>query len=203
MGLEPFTEPEELRIRFPLVFSEILLYIMILLVYSCIAPIMSYVMLFAFILLLITYLNQFIYIYSNAESDEGGDLWPKMVKIMLVAILIAEVTLAGVISIKEAIISSTLMIPLICGTCLFILYLEQQHYRVTLFLPSTLCKLEDAKINKKLDKSFLKEQYIQPALRKKIEPSPIESENSCNERNDETDDTQQSTLLFREDSIIV
>ena len=201
MGLESFTEPEEMRIRFPLVFSEIVLYIMILLVYSCIAPIMSYVMLFAFGLLLLTYLNQFIYIY-NAVSDEGGDLWPKMAKITLVATLIAEVTLAGVMSIKESVLSSTLMIPLICGTILFILYLEQQHYRVTLFLPSTLCKLEDAKNKETLDFSFLKEQYIQSALRIKRETIPTETNESCNENSDGFNETQKS-LLFQEGSEVV
>lgn len=61
MGLSPLTEPEEMD--FPLAFAENVLYVMILLVYSCIAPIMSYVMLFVFTLTLVTYQNQFIFIY--------------------------------------------------------------------------------------------------------------------------------------------
>ena len=53
MGLEPLSDPEEMD--FPMAFAEVVLYCMVLLVYSCIAPIMSYVMLLIFFLLLVTY----------------------------------------------------------------------------------------------------------------------------------------------------
>lgn len=81
---------------------------------------------------------------------------------------IAQLTLIGIMSIKQSVLSSTLLIPLIIITALFSMYLEQQHYKVTKFLPSTICKHVDA-INKgTLDKSFLEGQYIQPALKTKI-----------------------------------
>jgi hypothetical protein len=165
MGLEPLTEPE--LMDFPLAFAEVVLYCMILLVYSCIAPIMSYVMFIIFGLLLITYSNQFIFVYS-AKFDQGGVLWSRMVKITLFSMLVAQATLIGIMSMKQSTLSSTLLVPLSWITILFALYLEQQHYRVTEYLPSTICKRVDSKNHGKLDMSFLEGQYAQPALKTKI-----------------------------------
>jgi hypothetical protein len=165
MGLQPLTELEDMD--FPMVFAEIVLYIMILLVYSCIAPIMSYVMLLIFAILLVTYQNQLIFIYS-AANDQGGMLWAKMVKIILWCIFIAQITLLGIMTLKQSALSSTLLIPLICCTVIFAVYLQQQHYIVTKFLPSTICKQVDIQNHGKLDYAFLKGQYIQPALHTKI-----------------------------------
>jgi hypothetical protein len=80
MSLQSLTELGDMN--FPMAFAEISLYIMILLVYSCIAPIMSYVMLLILAILLITYQNQLIFIYS-VVNDQGGMLWAKMVKIIV------------------------------------------------------------------------------------------------------------------------
>lgn len=165
MGFSPLTEPDEMD--FPISMAEIILYIMILLVYGCIAPIMSYVMLMAFGLMLITFTNQFIFIYT-AASDEGGSLWPKMVKVTLICVVIAELILIGLMSLNQSVLSSILLIPLLCCSILFIVYLEQQHYRVINVVPSTMCKLEDRENEEKLDKSFLKGQYTQPALKAKM-----------------------------------
>ncbi len=172
MGIKPLTEPDEMD--FPVVFAETVLLLMILLVYSCIAPIMSYVMLMIFVVLLVTYMNQFIFIYS-ATNDQGAVFWSKMIKIILLCMLIAQVTLIGVMGIKESALSSTLLIPLFCATVLFALYLEQQHYKVTNYLPSTICRLTDDENRGTLDYTFLSGQYIQPALKAKpMQPDPFD-----------------------------
>ena len=165
LSLVPLTEPDQMQ--FPTVFADVILYIMILLVYSCIAPIMSYVMFVIFAMLLVTYRNQFIFIY-NAKDDQGGLLWSKTMKSILLTIFIAQFTLIGVMTIKQSVLSVTLLLPLLTITTLFSLYLEQQHYRVTNCLPSTICKHVDGMNEGKLDKSFLEGQYIQPALKAKI-----------------------------------
>eukprot|EP00551_Chaetoceros_affinis_P006458 CAMPEP_0203685338 /NCGR_PEP_ID=MMETSP0090-20130426/48496_1 /ASSEMBLY_ACC=CAM_ASM_001088 /TAXON_ID=426623 /ORGANISM="Chaetoceros affinis, Strain CCMP159" /LENGTH=1259 /DNA_ID=CAMNT_0050554529 /DNA_START=115 /DNA_END=3894 /DNA_ORIENTATION=- len=165
LGLEPLTEAEEMD--YPLIFAEVVLYFMIVLVYSCIAPIMSFVMMILFILLLVTYQNQFIYVYSSV-NDQGGLLWPRMVKMLLFYMIIAEVTLIGIMSIKQSAISSTLLVPLAWCTVLFGMYLQQQHYNVTNYLPSTIAKGRDVKNHGRLDTSFLKDAYMQPALMTKI-----------------------------------
>eukprot|EP00551_Chaetoceros_affinis_P015053 CAMPEP_0203709506 /NCGR_PEP_ID=MMETSP0091-20130426/62140_1 /ASSEMBLY_ACC=CAM_ASM_001089 /TAXON_ID=426623 /ORGANISM="Chaetoceros affinis, Strain CCMP159" /LENGTH=650 /DNA_ID=CAMNT_0050586571 /DNA_START=87 /DNA_END=2039 /DNA_ORIENTATION=+ len=172
MGIKPLTEPDELDI--PVVFAESILFLMILLVYSCIAPIMSYIMLMVFVVKLVTYMNQFFFIYSG-KDDQGGILWSRMMKMILLCMLIAQVTLGGIMSIKASALSSTLLIPLLCTTIVFALYLEQEHYKVTHYLPSTICKFTDVQNEGKIDMTFLDGQYIQPALKaKEMHPSPFD-----------------------------
>ena len=137
---------------------------------------MSYVMIIVFLLLLVTYSNQFIFVYSS-KSDQGGVLWSKMMKITLFSMMLAQVTLIGIMSIKQSSISSTLLVPLAWITLFFSLYLELQHYKVTNFLPSTKCRRIDAANKGTLDMSFLQGQYVQPALKTKIvEPNPYDHE---------------------------
>ncbi len=178
LGLEPLTEPEEMD--YPLIFAEVVLYLMIVLVYSCIAPLMSFVMLILFVVMLVTYQNQFIYVYSSVH-DQGGILWTRMVKILLFYMIVAEVTLIGIMSIKQSAISSSLLVPLAWCTFLFAVYLQQQHYRVANYLPSTIAKRQDLK-NHGRDASFLKDAYIQPALKTKILlPSGLNDEENNSE----------------------
>ncbi len=190
MGLAPLTEPEKLE--FPTVLGDIILYMMILLVYSCIAPIMSYVMFVIFGMLLVTYKNQFIYIY-NAKHDEGGNLWSKTVRAILLIMFIAQFTLIGIMSLKQSVVCSTLLVPLLAITSLFALYLEQEHYKVTVFLPSTICNYVDTINEGRLDKSFLQGQYVQPALKAKI-LLPNDSTNE-NENEEERSNFSESMLV--------
>lgn len=162
MGLEPLTEPDDMD--FPIPLAEIILYMMILFVYSCISPIMSYVLLVAFAIMTLAYANQFIFIY-NASSDEGGAIWTKFVKMFLRTVVFAELILIGILSINKGLLSSILMIPLFICTILFMTYIEQQHFKVIQFLPSTVCRLVDTDNAGKLDIAFLRGQYIQPALK--------------------------------------
>jgi len=172
MGLQPLTVPDEMD--YPMAFAEILLYLTILLVYSCIAPIMSFVMLFLFMILMVTYRNQIIYIYTS-ENDLGGMLWEKTIKILIFCMIVAQLTLIGVLSLKQSAISSVLVVPLTPLTILFAIYLSQEHFKVTQVLPSTLCKHEDTKNFGSIDLSFLKDQYMQPALKtKELLPSNFE-----------------------------
>jgi hypothetical protein len=169
MSLQSLTELGDMN--FPMAFAEIALYIMILLVYSCIAPIMSYVMLLILAILLITYQKQLIFIYS-AVNDQGGMLWAEMVKIIVwcIFVFIAQITLLGtcIMSFKQSALSSTLLIPLICCTVIFTVYLQQQHCIVTNYLPPNICKHTDIQNHGKIDYVFLKGQYIQPALHTNI-----------------------------------
>ena len=82
--------------------------------------------------------------------------------------VIAQVTLIGIMSIKKSALSSTLLVPLCWGTVFFALYLEQEHYKVTQTLPSTICKRIDYRNRGNLEMSFLEGRYVQPALQTKL-----------------------------------
>jgi hypothetical protein len=61
------------------------------------------------------------------------------------------------------------MIPLLIITVLFVIYLGQQHFKMTKFLASSQCMDTDRKNNagRPMDMGNMKGQYIQPELREK------------------------------------
>jgi hypothetical protein len=165
MGILPMSEADEME--YPMLFAEMILYFMINLVYSCIAPIMSYILLICFGLLNVVFRHQLIYTYSR-ENDDGGKLWSSAIMLLITCMIISEFTLIGIVMLKKAFIPGVLLIPLIACTFLFTSYIKQQHFLVTQYVPSTLCSAVD-KANKDLDLSFLKDKYLQPALAEKKE----------------------------------
>jgi hypothetical protein len=160
---KPLSCPEE--IEYPLLFSEMILYFLVTLIYSCVAPIMPYFILITFGILSIVFRHQLIYIYSP-ENDDGGKLWSKVIMLLIICLFLAEFTLTGILSLKQGVLAATLMIPLIVISGLCFIYITQQHFRVTEFTPSTLSKKHDIR-NFGMDCSFLNQQYIQPSLKTK------------------------------------
>lgn len=120
-----------------------------------------------FAVLSVVYRHQLIYIYSK-EGDKGGQLWPVMIHLLIVCIYVSEITLIGILILKEGIIAGALMVPLFAFTVLFTIYIQNQHFRCTKFVPSTITKEEDLKNYGELDISFLHNQYLQPALKVKM-----------------------------------
>jgi len=165
MGILPISESEEME--YPHLFAQMILYFMINLVYSCIAPVMSYILLICFGLLSVVYRHQLIYTYSR-ENDDGGKLWSSAIMLLITCMFVSEFTLIGIVFLKEAFIPGVLLIPLIVCTFLFTSYIKQQHFLVTEHVPSTLCTAVD-KANKHTDLGFLEDKYLQPALAVKTE----------------------------------
>jgi hypothetical protein len=157
------------RLQLADVLSNLMLFFMITLAYACLSPAMCFLMCFIFRLLETGYRNQLIYVYSP-DRDYGGHLWPHAVKILIICIIIAELTLFGVLGYRKGIIAAPLCLPLIVVTVLFMEFLKQQHYLVPYRLPSINCSLEDKK-NSDMSYDFLQNMYLQPSLKiKTLEP---------------------------------
>jgi hypothetical protein len=137
MGLLPISEPQEME--YPMLFAELILYFMINLVYSCVAPIMSYILIIAFIILNVVFRHQLIYTYSRA-NDDGGKLFGSAIQLLVTCMLISEVTLIGIILLKKGYIAGGLLVPLIICTALFFSYIKKRHFLVTEYAPTTLCE---------------------------------------------------------------
>jgi hypothetical protein len=166
MGILPMLEPEEME--YPMLFANMILYFMINLVYSCIAPIMSYILLLCFGIHGLVFRHQLIYTYSK-KNDDGGLLWTSAIMLLLLCMILSEITLIGIIFLKQAFIAGISLFPLIGCTVLFTSYIRKQHFRVTEYVPSTLCSRIDKNNKETLDMSFLKDSYLQNALKEKLE----------------------------------
>lgn len=167
MGILPISMPTEMQ--YPSLFAELILYFMINLVYSCVAPIMSYILVIAFIVLNVVFRHQLIYTYSR-EKDDGGSLFTSAIQLLISCMMISEVTLMGIILLKRGFVAGGLLVPLLLGTIWFLSYLKQEHFKVTVYAPSTLCmEVDEERRNQNVDMNVLfKGQYIQSALWDKV-----------------------------------
>lgn len=166
MGIRPLADPSEFGHADLMAIT--VLYFVVYFVYAVLAPITSAFMLICFVLIGSAYRHQLVYIYPT-DPDSGGCLYVQFMKLMPSCILIGEVTIVGFLALKKTPAASALMIPLLIITILFVIYLGQQHFKMTKFLSSSQCMDTDRKnnIGRPMNMELLKGQYIQPELRDK------------------------------------
>jgi len=168
MGLRSLNDPLEYYFGRELG-SKTILAMMTLYVYgSGMAPITSYFTLIVFGFLAIGFRHQFIYIYP-VGNDSGGDLWIRFTRISITCMIAAEIVLLIVLFLKEAFIAGVLLVPLPIATILFDQYFKRRHYAITANLPLGDCAVVDRKSEGTLINEWLKDAYLQPALKKRSE----------------------------------
>ena len=124
-------------------------------------------MAFCFVLLISGYKHQFVYIYPS-KPDSGGELFLGFINLCLPLMLVAQVTLLGVFTLKQAVIAAPMMFPLIIITILFNFYIRQRHFFVTGRLPTRNCLKQDLRnLEQEMDYDFVSGKYRQPALHTK------------------------------------
>lgn len=84
--------------------------------------------------------------------------------------LIAQVTIVGMLALNKSGAASALMIPLLIITILFTVYIHQKHFAITEHLPTKDAVVVDLRNNSEneMDFGFLVGQYIQPELRDRV-----------------------------------
>ena len=171
--LRPFADP--LEFEHADILSTVVLMFMILLVYAVIAPLTTFVAAFCFLYKAVLYRHQFIYIYPTTP-DSGGKMWLSFMRNLPFYMLIAQVTIVGLLALKQATIGVPLMIPLIIITFLFKQYISQQHFTVPMRLPTRECVQLDAANGPSFEPTFAKDAYIQPELRELVTVPEIDRE---------------------------
>jgi hypothetical protein len=164
MGIRPLADP--LEFEHANLLAGTVLYFMVFFVYATIAPITCFFMAICFIFMGAGYRHQFVYIYPTFP-DSGGKLWAAFFKIIPICMIIAEVTIVGLLALKKAAAASAMMFPLLVITILFSVYINQQHFRMTEHLPARDCLTIDLRNNAEgeMDYEFLRDTFIQPELR--------------------------------------
>ena len=165
IDLERRSLPPEMN--FPEVEGKLMLYFMILFAYSVMAPVVSVIAGICLFLVLLCYRHQFIYVYSK-RNDTGGLLFAKFVPLAIGCILVSEITLLGVLMLKQGIAAVVLLIPLIVGTFMFQAYVGQQHYHVAMQLPMVAAIEKDEMNQAEIGTiSFARDEYMQPSRRER------------------------------------
>ncbi|KAL7556777.1 hypothetical protein ACA910_005220 [Epithemia clementina (nom. ined.)] len=169
MSLRPLSDPPP----FPHAdfTSRLVLYYMIFFVYSVISPLTPLITGACLAVKGTIFRGQFIYIYGP-RRDSGGKLWAHFIQIMLSCMLIAQVTIFGLLGLKKAAKQIPLFFPLPIITVLFNFYIRQMHFRVASYLPTDECLVEDTSLDESCDLSFLRGAYTQPQLTAERNPIP-------------------------------
>lgn len=157
------------------IFAQIILFFMIFFVYAVIAPFTSFVVLVCFLILESGYRYQFIHNFPRA-FDTGGKLWHHFLQFLLSCMIVAQLTLMGLMALKQSRFAGPVLIPLLVINCLFILFVNSNHSAVTRHLPTAQCIAEDGRpllgdeeeADAPMDHGFAREEYLQPALRRRI-----------------------------------
>ena len=97
--LRPLSNPKDFKYGKSMSNKLILLF-MVYLVYSVIAPLVSFVTALCFALLEVLCRHQFIYVY-RPKPDSGGLLFLEFIKILTICLLIAELTGASILLLHE------------------------------------------------------------------------------------------------------
>jgi Calcium-dependent channel, 7TM region, putative phosphate len=144
------------------ILCNVVLFCMVLFVYAVLAPLVSIFMVFAFLILAAGYRHQFVYIYPS-KQDSGGVLWMRFVGIILNCLMVAQVTLLGVLGLKEGTVAAPMVIPIVVVTALFKSYINQRHFKSVECLPSHECHRKDTSSDFYITESF-EDLYVQPEL---------------------------------------
>eukprot|EP00127_Corallochytrium_limacisporum_P005793 Clim_evm11s211 gene=Clim_evmTU11s211 len=107
-GRKAATEPGP--IPYGTVLSDFLLYFIFFAVYAPIAPLMILISGLYFLINFFVWRNQAMFV-NIPLYDAGGTLWPVMFDRMVAAMFIAELTMIGVLGIKEMPVAAPLLIP--------------------------------------------------------------------------------------------
>lgn len=147
-------------------FAQLILYYMVFFVYSTIAPISSFFLLFCFLILEVGYRYQFIHNYPR-EFETGGKIWMHFIYFVLTCMIIAQFTLIGLLILKQSVYAGPAMGPLVALTILFVIYVNSELAHVSQHLPTYKCVEIDTK-RKDSDfciSSLCRDAYLQPSLR--------------------------------------
>jgi hypothetical protein len=175
LGLTPSHLPGEFNqtVKLPDFFLAILL----LFAFSAIAPLLSYFAGFFLFVADIVYRRQVLFVY-DPSTQSSGVFWPKCHDGLVGALIIAQLTFLGLITVKIApgpIFMATLL-PIF--TTVYYFYSNSVWPRTGHNLPLDLCsRLDLERMDKDKDPNalaFLDGVYVQPALREK---DPLRPEN--------------------------
>lgn len=148
------------------IFPAYLLDFVLVMSYCIIAPIIIPFGFLFFVLGHLVWKHQFLYVYVS-KFESAGSMWPQMFKYLVSGVLIAQITLIGLIGLKYGYIQAPLLIPLPILTIVFHSHF-QGRYRELLQSPNLALIVSNAADDVvKLDKkslAILEAAYVSPSM---------------------------------------
>jgi hypothetical protein len=155
------------------ILADCLLVFVVTLTFSSIAPFVCYFTCFFFFLAEIFYRRQVLFIYKSTSFAMGA-FWPRLYKFCIGALVLAQMTLLGLLSLKNAPGEFICVLILLCIVLFFHHSVEKLFPRLGKYLPLTECeRLDTLRDGQNYSYHFLDNVYVQPAMN---ERHPIRAE---------------------------
>lgn len=151
-------------------FADSFLVMLVTLTFAPIAPLVCYFTGWYFLVADVVYRRQVLFVYKPTFFALGA-YWPRLYKFLIVALVVAQLTLIGLLSLKKAPVQVALVAVLAIVVLLFNHYMIQLFPRVAKHLPVTECARLDAlraQRDHRVTFSFLDNVYRQPAMSEKV-----------------------------------
>lgn len=166
MGLSYISSTDPFDPTNPL--ADAFLVVLVTFTFASIAPLVCYFTAFFFIVAETVYRRQVLHVYRPSTFALGA-FWPRLYKFMIVALVVSQLTMLGLLSLKKGAVQSILVAVLVFIILLFHYYVSQLYPRVAKHLPLTDCvRLDTLRGRRDPDTSFyfLDTIYRQPAMTK-------------------------------------
>lgn len=157
--------------------SQLVLFFVVFFVYAVIAPVTSIFLGVCFIVCESGYRYHFIHNHKTFP-DSGGVLWQGFLNVLMASMLIGQLTLVGLLVLKQTVYAVPVLLPLLALTVLFMIYVIPKRIHVANHLPAMLCVEMDRKNREQENANarFTARRYLQPALQSRNFVYPDEDE---------------------------
>ena len=142
-----------------------MLFFVVYFVYATIAPISSWFLFGCFGICESGYRYHLIH-NNHPYPDSGGRLWQSFIQVLMASMLIGELTLVGLLILKQAFYAVPTLAPLMAITILFMIFVIPKRNQAARNLPTMLCVEIDRKNAEEGNTvaSFATLKYLQPSL---------------------------------------
>lgn len=123
------------------VYSNATLAFVIVLIYSCMKPIILLFGLLYFTLGYVVYKYQVLYIFFR-PNESNGQIWPMVYNRVMVGLLIFQSTMIGVLMLKKSYLFGALLVPLPIGTVWFWVWTTKAYKLTAEYIPLELLRPE-------------------------------------------------------------
>ncbi|TMW60961.1 hypothetical protein Poli38472_001003 [Pythium oligandrum] len=146
--------------------ADCFLVMLVTLTFATIAPLVCYFTGWFFFIAEVVYRRQILFVYKSTSFAMGA-YWPRLYSFLIVALVVSQLTLVGLLSLKRAVTPTVLIFVLIVIILLFHHYVSSLFPRVAKYLPLNECvRFDELRSQRDPDRTyyFLDGVYQQPAM---------------------------------------
>ncbi|KAG0341801.1 hypothetical protein BG000_007984 [Podila horticola] len=129
------------ELKYGVVYSNATLMFVIVLIYSCIQPLILVFGVAYFAMGSLVYKYQLLYVFFH-PNESGGLTWPMVYNRIVLGLMIFQTTMLGLFMLKKSFMFGSLIVPLLIGTAWFWYWTTEAYKNSAKFIPLELLRPE-------------------------------------------------------------